>query len=107
MKGSQTPETYMWVLPWDVLMTLGVSTRMEGLPSSTGRRSLIKLPALAFYWLSPTPFMGREDAKQGKSQAKKPSQGNHHWNECKVHNEMHSENGKHRKRWGRGGGHLN
>ncbi len=63
----------------------------------TRRRTLAGLSGLLFARAS-SPFFVDEDAIKGKRQAKQPSQGDHDWNEHKVHDKVFS-NRSERTRW--------
>ncbi len=85
----------VWVLPREINFTPRGSTVVEGL-LITRRRTLAGLSGLLFVSASSPYFIG-EDAIEGKHQAKQPSQGNHDWNEHKVHDYVfsnHSEKDK-------------
>ena len=83
MIKCQTGETLaVWVLPREINFTPGGGTVVKG-PLITRGRPLVGLSGLLFARAS-SPFVG-EDTIKGKGQAKQPSQGNHDWNEHKVH----------------------
>ena len=89
MIKCQTGETLaVWVLPRETNFTAGGSTAVEGLLLTRGR-TLTGLSGLLFGRASSSFFVS-EDAIEGKRQAKQPNQGNHNWNEHKVHDYVFS-----------------